>query len=146
MADFILTTGDMAMFNPPFGQAIVTVIPGNIVGSSKDMINKKMVCVDGDEKTVIVPGCPYMTPSHPIPGVGILSIDSLAPNQKAQRTKSNGKPVLLKGGTFKAKFQVVVPAQQPTLLGQFLILVRNMLGLVVSSLLTFELKAHETRY
>ncbi|MFZ4641156.1 MAG: hypothetical protein ACOYMP_12240 [Nodosilinea sp.] len=114
MADFILMTGDIAMFNPPFGQAVVTPLPGNIIGSSKDTITKKMVCVDGDEKTVIVPGCPYMTPSHPIPGVGILSIDSLAADQKAMRTKSNGKPVLLKGSTFKAKFQVVAPAQQPT--------------------------------
>lgn len=114
MADFILTTGDLAMFNPMFGQAIVTVLPGNIMGSGKSMINKKLVCVDGDEKTVIVPGCPYMTPIHNIPGMGILSIDSLAPNQKAQRTKSNSKPVLLKGGSFKAKFQVLVPAQQPT--------------------------------
>jgi hypothetical protein len=114
MADFILMTGDIAMFNPPFGQAVVTPLPGNIIGSSKDTITKKMVCVDGDEKTVIVPGCPYMTPSHPIPGAGILSIDSLAADQKAMRTKSNGKPVLLKGSTFKAKFQVVAPAQQPT--------------------------------
>ena len=114
MGDFILTTGDLAMFNPVFGQAIVTVIPGNLVGTGKDMINKKLVCVDGDEKTVVVPGCPYMTPVHNIPGMGILTIDSLAANQKAQRTKSNNKPVLLKGGTFKAKFQVLVPAQQPT--------------------------------
>ena len=114
MADFILITGDIAMFNPVFGQAIVTVIPGNIVGSSKDMINKKIVCVDGDEKSVIVPGCSYITPTHNIPGVGTLSIESLAANQKAQKTKFNGKPVLLKGGTFKAKFQVVAPAQQPT--------------------------------
>lgn len=114
MSDFILTTGDLAMFNPMFGQAIVTVIPGNIVGSGKAKINQKLICVDGDEKTVIVPGCPYMTPVHNIPGVGMLSIASLAANQKAQRTKSNSKPVLLKGSTFTAKFQVMVPAQQPT--------------------------------
>lgn len=114
MADFILTTGDLAMFNPAFGAAIVTVIPGNLTGTGKDMITKKMVCVDGDEKMVIVPGCPYMTPSHPIPGVGMLSIASLGADQKAKRTKSNNKPVLLKGSTFNAKFQVMVPAQQPT--------------------------------
>ncbi|MEG4304892.1 hypothetical protein [Microcoleus sp. D3_18a_C4] len=114
MADFILITGDIAVFNPVFGQAIVTVLPGNITGSSKDMVNKKIVCVDGDEKTVIVPGCAYITSTHNIPGVGILSIESLAANQKAQKTKANGKPVLLKGGTFKAKFQVSAPAQQPT--------------------------------
>jgi hypothetical protein len=114
MADFILTTGDLVIFNPAFGSAIVTVIPGNLMGTGKMMINKKMVCVDGDEKTVMVPGCPYITASHPIPGVGMLSIASLAPNQKALRTKSNNKPTLLKGGTFTAKFQVLVPAQQPT--------------------------------
>ncbi|MFZ4727173.1 MAG: hypothetical protein ACOYMQ_00760, partial [Pseudanabaena sp.] len=77
MADFILTTGDLAMFNPAFGAAIVTVIPGNLMGTGKMMINKKMACIDGDEKTVMVPGCPYITASHPIPGVGMLSIASL---------------------------------------------------------------------
>ncbi|WP_017303714.1 hypothetical protein [Spirulina subsalsa] len=114
MSDFILTTGDLAMFNPTFGPAIVTVRPGNLSGTGKMKINQKLVCIDGDEKTVIVPGCPYMTPVYNIPGVGILSIASLAPNQKALRVKSNHKPVLLKGGTFNAKFQVLVPAQQPT--------------------------------
>lgn len=117
MADLILITGDLAIFNPMFGQAIVTVIPGNIVGSGKAKINQKLVCVNGDEKTVVVPGCPYITPVHNIPGMGILSIESLAANQKAQRTRSNHQPVLLKGGSFNAKFQVMVPAQQPTPVG-----------------------------
>ena len=113
MADFILTTGDLAMFNPIFGQAIVTVRPGNLIGAGKDKVNGKIVCVDGDEKKVMVPGCSYMTPQYTIPGVGMLTIESLATNQKALKTKSGGKPVLLKGSTFKAKFQVMVPAQQP---------------------------------
>ncbi len=39
MADFILTTGDIAMFNPNFGQAIVTVLPGDMIGTGKDKIN-----------------------------------------------------------------------------------------------------------
>lgn len=102
------------MFNPTFGQAIVTVRPGDLIGIGKDKINQKLVCVDGDEKKVIVPGCTYMTPQYSIPGVGILSIQSLAGNQKAKKTKSGGKPVLLKGGSFTAKFQVMVPAQQPS--------------------------------
>jgi len=58
-----------------------------------------------------------MTPQYSIPGVGILSIQSLGGNQKATKTKSGGKPVLLKGATFTAKFQVAVPAQQPTAAG-----------------------------
>ena len=66
MADFILITGDLAMFTPTFGQAIVTVRPGNLVGTGKSKINYKPVCVDGDEKKVIVPGCPYMTPQYSI--------------------------------------------------------------------------------
>lgn len=114
MADIILITGDKVMFNPTFGQAIVAVRPGDLIGTGKDKINQKLVCVDGDEKTVIVLGCSYMTPQYTIPGMGMLTIESLADNQKAQKTKSAGKPVLLQGSSFKAKFQVMVPAQQPS--------------------------------
>ncbi|NER93769.1 MAG: hypothetical protein F6J86_07990 [Symploca sp. SIO1B1] len=114
MSDSILLTGDLAMFNPTFGQAIVTVRPGNLAGTGKQKVNGRIVCVAGDEKKVIVPGCPYITPQYSIPGMGILSIESLAGNQKAKKTKSGGKPVLLKGGSFKAKFQVATPAQQPS--------------------------------
>ena len=38
MTDFILITGDQAMFNPTFGQAIVTVRPGKYIGTGKDKI------------------------------------------------------------------------------------------------------------
>lgn len=114
MADYILITGDKAMFKPNFGQAIITVRPGDLIGTGKDKINGKLVCVDGDEKQVIVPGCPYMTPQYSIPGMGMLLIESLSGNQKAQKTKSGGKPVLLRGGQFNAKFTVMVPAQQPS--------------------------------
>ena len=114
MADYILLTGDKAIFNPTFGQATVTVRPGDLIGTGKDKINQKLVCVDGDEKKVTVPGCPYITPQYSIPGVGMLIIESLAGNQKAKKTKSGNTPVLLKGGSFKAKFQVMVPAMQPS--------------------------------
>lgn len=114
MPDFILITGDKAMFNPTFGQATITVRPGDLIGTGKDKINGKLICVDGDEKKVIVPGCPYITPQYSIPGVGMLFIQSLAANQKAKKTKSGGKPVLLKGASFNAKFTVMVPAQQPS--------------------------------
>jgi hypothetical protein len=114
MSDFILITGDKAMFNPNFGQAIVIARPGNLIGTGKAKINGKPICIDGDEKKVIVPGCSYMTAQYSIPGMGILSIQSLAGNQKAKKTKSKGKPVLLKGASFTAKFQVTVPAQQPS--------------------------------
>jgi hypothetical protein len=55
-----------------------------------------------------------MTSSHPIPGSGTLKIAALAANQKARHTQTGGKPVLLKGAMFTAKFEVQSPAQQPT--------------------------------
>ncbi len=113
MADFIIITGDKAMFIPAFGQAVVVVQPGTMAGSGKSNAAGKPVGVAGDEGKVLVPGCTYMTPQYSIPGVGILSIDSLGGDQTAQHTKSGGKPVLLKGSTFNAKFKVATPAQQP---------------------------------
>ena len=114
MADYILTTGDTAMFKPSFGAATVVVAPGTLSGTGRGKVGGKPVCVKGDEATVIVPGCMYQTPQYSIPGVGILSIDSLAGDQVATKTKSGGKAVLLKGGDFNAKFQVVAPAMQPS--------------------------------
>lgn len=113
MSDFIVIEGDMASFMPAFGPAIVVVQPGTLQGSGKASLSGKKACVDGDEKNVQVPGCMYMTPVYCIPGTGTLKIDSLGGDQKAQKTKSNGKPVLLKGSTFTAKFEVQSPAQQP---------------------------------
>ncbi|MBC6424740.1 MAG: hypothetical protein GDA38_27205 [Hormoscilla sp. SP12CHS1] len=115
MADDILITGDEVKFDSSFGKATVTVLvkPVTLAGSGKGKINGKPICVEGDEKKVIVPGCLYTTKKHTIPGTGTLTIEGLGGDQKAKKTKSGGKPVLLKGGKFKAKFQKMVPAQQP---------------------------------
>lgn len=113
MSDYILTTGDTVMFKPPFGAAIVTPQPGTLSGTGRAKVGGMIVCVEGDEASVIVPGCQYIAPPYVTPGVGILSIDSLASDQIATKTKSGGKAVLLKGGDFNAKFQVVVPAMDP---------------------------------
>ncbi|MBR8837429.1 MAG: hypothetical protein DSM106950_26320 [Stigonema ocellatum SAG 48.90 = DSM 106950] len=115
MLDFILTTGDQAIFNPTFGKAIVVVLPGILTGTGKATVTSRTICVEGDERQVIVPGCPYTSPPFVTPGAGILTIQSLAANQKARRVKSGGKAVLLKGNTFKAKFQVMFPAMQPSI-------------------------------
>ena len=76
-------------------------------------LNGKKVCVDGDETKVSVPGCVYITPQYSIPGTGTLKIAALAGNQKARKTRSGGKQVLLKGASFTAKFEVQNPAKQP---------------------------------
>ena len=61
-----------------------------------------------------VAGCDYIAGSFSVPGKGTLSIDSLGPNQTAQKTKDSGKPVLLKGMLFIAKMQVQQPATDPS--------------------------------
>ena len=117
MADFIIITSDQAVFLPAFGAATVAVRPGRIAGSGSGTLKGQPVCVAGDEKTVLVPGCVYTTPSHSIPGAGTLKVSELAGNQKAKKTSFDGKKAILKGGQFKAVFQVDVPAQQPTVGG-----------------------------
>src|SRR4051812_14648195 len=105
MADFILIDGDIVLFMPAFGAAIVVVQPGKLAGSGPATIGGKNVCVDGDESKVSVPGCMYMTPQFSIPGTGTLKIQALAANQKATKTNTGGKAMLLKGGNFIAKFE-----------------------------------------
>jgi hypothetical protein len=113
MPDFILVEGDKAIFAPTFGAAIVAVRPGNLKGSGPATLNGKKICVDGDEQQLSVPGCTYVTPQYSIPGTGTLKIAALAGNQKARKTQTGSKVVLLKGGTFTAKFEVQNPAKQP---------------------------------
>ena len=113
MEDFILIDGDQAIFLPAFGAATVVVQPGKLEGSGPATLKGKTVCVDGDESKVSVPGCMYMTPQFCIPGTGTLKIAALAGDQKATKTKSGSKAVLLKGSQFTAKFEVQSPAQQP---------------------------------
>ena len=113
MPDFILIDGDMVTFLPAFGAAIVVVQPGTLAGSGPATIGGKMVCVDGDETKVSVPGCQYIAGAFSVPGAGTLKIASLAGNQMASKTNSGGKAVLLKGSQFTAQFEVQSPAKQP---------------------------------
>lgn len=113
MADFIIIDGDTAQFLPMFGQAIVIPQPGTISGSGPMTLNGKKVCIEGDESSVAVRGCMYMTPDFPIPGVGTLKIDSLSNDQKAQHSNNGDTPLILKGSQFNAVFEVQSPAIKP---------------------------------
>jgi hypothetical protein len=113
MSDFVIVDGDTALFLPSFGAATVVVQPGQITGSGPAGFNGSPLCVDGDEASVEVPGCVYMTPQYSIPGSGTLKIDSLASDQLAQKSTTGDTALILKGGNFNAKFEVQSPAQQP---------------------------------
>lgn len=113
MDKLILMDGDTVLFLPAFGAATVVVQPGKLQASGPATIVGKKLCVAGDEAQVAVPGCSYMTPQYSIPGVGTLKIAALAGDQRAKKTQSGGKAVMLKGSQFSAKFEVQSPAQQP---------------------------------
>lgn len=115
MSDYVLIDGDTVTFLPAFGAAVVTVQPGKLAGSGKGTVNGKKLCVSGDEGNVKVQQCPYLTPTYPTPGMGTLTIKQLAGNQKAQKTQTGGKAVLLsgQGAMFTANFHVDTPAQPP---------------------------------
>lgn len=114
MLDIMLQDGDLAQFMPAFGPAVVVVRPGRMSGSGPAKIKGKPICVVGDEMRLQVPGCNYVSGPHVIPGVGTLKITSLAPNQRSMKLKIKGKPAILKGMMFTARFEVQSPAQQPT--------------------------------
>lgn len=111
--DFVLLTGDQALFDASFPPVTVIAPPGTITGSGRSMINGVTVCVQGDETTVVVAGAAYVAPGFAMPGVGILTITGLAPDQVSTKDQSGGRPVLLKGGQFTAQLQVVGPASNP---------------------------------
>ena len=115
--DFIIVDQDTINFLPIFGIAVVVPQPGTITATGTSSFKGKKVCIQGDEASVMVPGCTYMTPSYPIPGVGTIIVERLNNDQLAQKTKSNQKPMILKGSQLNAKFIVQTPAQQPTIAG-----------------------------
>ena len=113
MPDYAILDGDLAMFMPAFGAAIVVVRPGRMMATGMTSLMGKKICVKGDETKVVVPGCVYTTPVYSIPGVGTLKINALGGNQTSKKTKSGSKEVIVKGSNFTAVFEVQTPAQQP---------------------------------
>lgn len=113
MSDFIIIDGDQVTFQPSFGAATITPIPGNISGSGKATVNEKAVCIEGDEKTVEVTNVPYIHAAF-VGGMGTLKIVGLASDQLADHTKSGEEKMILKGSTFDAKLEVTVKAIDPS--------------------------------
>ncbi len=111
--DTVLIDGDQALFQPAFGAATAVPRPGQLAASGPATVGGKPLAVDGDESSVSVAGCLYMTPQYSIPGTGTLVIAALAGDQKAGKTRTGGKAVLLVGSQFTAELRVESPAQQP---------------------------------
>ena len=115
MSDLIIVNGDSVTFLPSVGGATVTPSPTTISSSAATTkVSGKAPCLEGDERNVQSPGCPYVTTTHTIPGTGTLKIDRLGGDQFTQSTTAEGKKVILKGTIFDSVFEVSSPAQQPT--------------------------------
>lgn len=106
-------TGDQAIFSPTFAPAVAVVLPGTITGTGRATTNGPVVCVQGDEASVVVPGVVYSSAAFPTPGAGTLTIAALNADQIAKQTKFLNKPAILKGTMFTARLTVTVPATNP---------------------------------
>ena len=113
----IVIDGDKVQFLPTFPPAVVVVKPGEIKAKGKATFGtSKKLCILGDEKSVEVKGCNYISPPFVVPGKGTLKIFPFtsADINVAKKTKSNKKPVLLKGALFKAIFEVDAKSKAKT--------------------------------
>ena len=111
---FAIKDGDVVVFMPSFGTALVTPIPTTISSSATSTsVVDTPVCLEGDEREVESPGCAYIAPPFVVPGVGTLKIMKLGADQVSQNATIEGKKVILQGSVFQAVFEVQTPAQIP---------------------------------
>lgn len=111
----IVTNGDQIQVTilPP---AVVPPLaaPVPLVATGFASVDGRAVCVEGDELPPALRGVlPYTSPPFVVPGAGKLSV-TLGGSNKSAVASDNDKAMLLVGQTFQAKFEVQVPAQQPT--------------------------------
>ena len=114
-ADFIIKTGDMIQITiPPPAIVPMLMAPVPLTGTSTNVMVMNMpACLQGDELPPAIKGpLPYTAPPFVTPGTGTLQIILLPTN--LTMITSNGKPIIIKGATFQAIFNVGAPAMQPT--------------------------------
>lgn len=112
MMDMVIVDNDLLQFYPMFGARMVTPTgPTQIRGTGHPRIQGHKVCVVGDEKKVTF-NATYTTPSHSIPGSGVITISRLALDQQARHVKSSAAWIT-KGQQFIAEFRPTKPAQMP---------------------------------
>jgi len=111
----IVVDGDkiLVTFNPPLVVPQLAA-PVALVATGFTAVGDKTVCVEGDElpPSLRAP-LQYLSPPFVTPGMGKLSLTLQSANKSAVAA-DDGKVMLLVGKTFQAKFEVQVPAQQPS--------------------------------
>lgn len=116
MSKYVLVSGDTVEFETMFGIAKVTVTTPpkgrEIKGRAKISFNSKAVCLEEDEKTVLV-SCTYIIPGYPTEGTGTIEIAPLEASNKSKCLVQGGKAALLQGKTFDAVMKVTLAAKNP---------------------------------
>ncbi|MCG1040899.1 MULTISPECIES: hypothetical protein [Burkholderiaceae] len=108
MSDWIVVDNDPVMFEPMFGNRVVTVIgPVVIRGTGGATIDGRRICIVGDEKKVQAQATYIAGPF--VGGQGRVMILQLLPNQQAPLC-TTGAPMIIKGQQFSARFIPTVPA------------------------------------
>jgi hypothetical protein len=115
MSDYIIINGDQIQITvPPPAVVQPAAAPITLVAKGMHKVMGQMVCVDGDEvPPPLMAPMLYTSPPYVTPGTGKFTI-TLTPAHKTMKTKSSGKPMLLKGAVITASFDVVSPAMLPT--------------------------------
>lgn len=113
MGSEIVVDGDLMVFEPLFGNRIVTIlVPPIIRGSGHALVDAKKVCVKGDQDQVKL-NASYITNSHTVPGTGIVTIKSLDSSQISPLCNSIGSVIKIGNNSFIACFTPSVPAMLP---------------------------------
>jgi hypothetical protein len=141
MADIVIRTNDMIQITvPPPAMVPMLMSPVPLIGTGTTvLVGNQPVCLQGDElpPSLRAP-MPYTAPPFVTPGMGTLTL-IVTPSNLATKTL-NGKPLLIKGGSFQAIFSVTVPAMQPTPGGPVPdpLMVKNGTAVFIPSLMTVQ--------
>ncbi|KAA1193604.1 hypothetical protein [Photorhabdus heterorhabditis] len=113
MSKQLIIDGDSLLFEPFFGNRQVTILGlATISGSGHAQIQGKKIAIVGDEKKVQLQA-QYITPSHPIPGLGMVTIAQLDASQQVNFCRSPAT-VIVVGQQFTARFTPSQPASNPS--------------------------------
>ncbi|WP_387465116.1 hypothetical protein [Photorhabdus sp. RM323S] len=113
MSKQLIVDGDSLLFEPLFGNRQVTILGlATIKGSGHAQIQGKKIAIVGDEKKVQLQA-QYITPSHPIPGMGTVTIAQLDTSQQVNFCLSTDA-VIVVGQQFTARFTPSQPANNPS--------------------------------
>ncbi|MGV7961261.1 hypothetical protein QPK13_09140 [Photorhabdus tasmaniensis] len=113
MSKQLIIDGDSLLFEPLFGNRQVTILGlATIKGSGHAQIQGKKIAIVGDEKKVQLQA-QYITPSHPIPGMGTVTIAQLDTSQQVNFCLSTDA-VIVVGQQFTARFTPSQPANNPS--------------------------------